>query len=302
MICQICGNYFKNIRSLGKHLFHSHKEVSKKQYYDEYIKEMSHICICGKEKKFRNLGEGYREYCSVKCRGENAKPVKFWLGKKQSEKIIEKRISNTDQKKKEEKRKQTMLEKYGVDNPAYVEDFKKKMLIRKKPLPPRTEEHSRKIIESKIRNGTLRHSNDTKRQISVSLEKYYQEGDGQSVVLGKTASNGRGHLVGKYKNILYRSSYELLFLLFCEKNNIEIQSCENKERRVRYIFKGKKHWYYPDFYLPKQNICVEIKPNSMMNDTFYAKKAAAEKIYEKYIVITENELIDEEYLYEYICS
>lgn len=298
--CAICQKDFKDLRSLGKHIFYSHKHISKKEYYDAHIKEMSPICICGKEKKFRGLGEGYRDYCSVKCRSENIEPTKFWLGKKQPKSVIDKRIKNTNQKEKERKRKNTMIEKYGVDNPSFVPEFAEKMKLRSKPLPPRKKEHSDKIVESKRKNNTLKHSKSTRKRISETLEKYYQNGDDQSVVMGKIASNGRGHLVGKYKGILYRSSYELTFLVLCDKFNIEVESCENKERRVRYIYKGKKRWYYPDFYLPKLDICVEIKPSSMMNEIFHIKKEFAEKIYNRYIVITEKELTDEELLYEYL--
>lgn len=306
MICQICNISLKNKNGLGKHLYRSHKNITKKYYYDKYIKEISSICKCGKEKKFRGLGEGYRKYCSVSCRSSDqvirSKLSKAKKGKKQSAEIIEKRIKNTNQIAKEASRKKTMMERYGVDNPSLVPEFFEKMKVKNKKFPPRTPEHSQKIISSKRKNGTLNHSNSIRTKISNSLNKYYQQDDNQSITLGSLPSNGRGHKSGHYDGILYRSSYELLFILFCKKNKIKIESCENKKRRVRYIYEGKKRWYYPDFYLPELDICIEIKPQSMMNDLFYTKKKFAEKIYKNFVVLTENELYDEAKLNEYFLS
>lgn len=306
MKCKICGIEIKNFNSLGKHLFHSHKGITKKEYYDTYISEVSAICDCGEEKRFRGLGEGYRRFCSVRCRSSDAK-VKEKLrlvniGRKQSVETVKKRIKNTDQYKKEQTRKNTMLEKYGVDNPSQLEEVKvvlsEKSTGRKRP--PRTVKHSKKIIESKRRNGTLNQSDSTRSKISNALNRYYQEGNDQSITVTSLPSNGRGHKTGYYKDVLYRSSYELLFLMFCDKNGINVESCESKDRRVRYEFEGKKRWYYPDFYLTDYNICVEIKPSSMMNDLFTAKKMAAEQVYNNFMVITEHELADEVKLNEYL--
>ena len=305
MICKICEYTAKNANSLGKHIHHSHKNMSKEEYYNKYIANISHICECGNVKKFRGLGEGYRKFCSVECRSKNIEVRKRMSisqkGKTQSKEHIEKRIKNTDQDKKEKKRKHTMLEKYGVENPAQITEVKN--ILSEKSLGrkiPRTLAHSKKIIDSKRKNGTLFHSNATRSKITHSLNNYYQTGDNQSVTVSSLPSNGRGHKTGFHNNILYRSSYELAFIIFCERNNILLESCENKERRVRYTYEGKRRWYYPDFYLPELDICVEIKPLTMMNDLFYAKKNSAEQQYNNFLVITENELIDEVYLYEHL--
>jgi hypothetical protein len=286
-------------------------------YYDKFIALVSPVCECGNEKKFRGLGEGYRTFCSVKCMNSNSdirKQRSFnakyqivrgtTIGRKQSQETIRKRIENTDQSKKEKTRKKTMLEKYGVDNPSQLEEVK--AIVSQKGTgrkhPPRRPEHIKKIVESKKRNGTLSHSNSTRAKISRSLNEYYQNGDDQSITTTSIPSNGRGHKTGFHKGILYRSSYELLFIIFCEKNNIRIESCETKERRVRYEYEGKKRWYYPDFYLPDLDACVEIKPSSMMNELFYVKKKYAEQVYNNFVVLTERELSNEEYLNEYFCA
>ena len=90
VICKLCLSEFKNYNGLAKHIFHQH-DISKKEYYDKHIGIINSICICGKEKKFRNIGEGYRTYCSPQCRSNNIEPSKPWLGIKQTQELIDKR-------------------------------------------------------------------------------------------------------------------------------------------------------------------------------------------------------------------
>jgi hypothetical protein len=304
MICQICGVEVKNFNSLGKHLFHSHKDITKEEYYGLYISEVSDTCECGEKKKFRGLGEGYRRFCSSRCASNNEQVreanIRASIGKKQSQETIDKRIANTDQAKKEHNRKTTMVERYGVEYSSQIPEAREKisgaLRGRKAPRKPGQQE---KIVASKKKNKTTTHKSTARAKISESLNRYYQNGEDQSVTLSSIPSNGRGHKTGFHKGILYRSSYELAFIIFCEKNSIDIESCENKERRVRYVYNGKKHWYYPDFYLTAYDTCVEIKPTSMMNDLFHTKREAGEQAYSRYVVLTENELCDEEKLREY---
>lgn len=101
-ICKICNTELKNINGLAKHIYNQHS-ISKEEYYNKYVKETSPICICGKKKKFRHLGEGYRTYCSPKCRSNHIEPTKYWEGKKQPQSMID-------------KRRNSMIEKYGVAN------------------------------------------------------------------------------------------------------------------------------------------------------------------------------------------
>lgn len=100
-ICNICKKEFNNVNGLAKHI--RNHNISKKEYYDIYIKEVSQICKCGAAKKFRNLGEGYREYCSPKCRSNHIAPTSYWTGRTQPQSLID-------------KRRDTMVERYGVSN------------------------------------------------------------------------------------------------------------------------------------------------------------------------------------------
>jgi len=104
----------------------------------------------------------------------------------------------------------------------------------------------------------------------------------------------------------YRSSYELRFMEYCFANKIDYQSAENKEFRLEYIVEGKRHWYYPDFYLEKYDCVIEIKPESLLtNDTVLNKISTGMQNY-RFFVITEEELenlddffeeLEDEYFY-----
>jgi len=73
-----------------------------------------------------------------------------------------------------------------------------------------------------------------------------------------------GHFNGNY----FRSSLELLYLIYWYVNNIEIINAETKRFRVEYIgTDDTHHTYSPDFYLCEQNTLVELKPEKLHTNT-----------------------------------
>lgn len=99
MKCMICDKELKNANGLAKHLHNQHN-ISKEDYYKKYINETSGKCLtCGKDTTFRNIGQGYLKYCSLKCRPTTS----YWTGKKQPKEMID-------------KRRDTLVERYGVAN------------------------------------------------------------------------------------------------------------------------------------------------------------------------------------------
>lgn len=87
-ICKICG---KEVKNVSIHIAKSHG-IHPKDYYDMFFKkENDGIChVCGKPTNFRTLDIGYYRYCSSAC-GQRSSEVK-------------------------EKKIQTCLERYGVEN------------------------------------------------------------------------------------------------------------------------------------------------------------------------------------------
>lgn len=302
-VCKICNEEFDNLKALSAHVTQKHN-ITSKEYYDKYLKKEGEgeCVVCGKETTYRNAGTGYLKNCSAECRDKN-KDIKrdYWKGKKQSKETIEKRIKNTDQQKKEECRKQTMLETYGVDNPTKM-DFVKKLLSEKatgRELP-RTKEWQNKIIKSKRNNGTLKHSEETKNKISKKLKNYYQNDKDRSKFISH--STNKRHMCGWYNDIYFRSSLELSFLI--QNSDKYIKSCETKEYGIEYYHNDKRKIYYPDF--TDGEIIYEIKPSSLLNykDNVSKISIGKEKYGDKYQIITEKECpyVSKEIIFDYICK
>lgn len=289
--CKICNQEFKNLKALSTHFNLKHGLVAK-EYYDLYLlKENEGICsVCTEETTFRNIGVGYLKTCSFKCSSldkENRKKrSESKKGKKQTQNTINKRINNTNQELKELSRKNTMLTKYGVDNPMKLDEVKNKVigkLIGTKQ--DRTEEWQQNIILSKRKNGTLKHSSETKKKISNSLDKHYAENLDREKYI--SSSNNLKHLSGWYNGLYFRSSLELSFLV--NNSHKSFSSCEIKKYGVTYLAKNKFKKYYPD-YTDGESI-YEIKPTSLLNFAFNQDKitAAKERFGDSYKVITEQE-------------
>ena len=80
-------------------------------------------------------------------------------------------------------------------------------------------------------------------------------------------------LVSKYKgdprNIVYRSSWEYKFMLWCDKTR-SVQEWGSEEIAIPYIspVDGKRHKYYPDFYVKVngKKYMVEVKPSKQTKE------------------------------------
>lgn len=221
-ICKICNKKLKNANGLAKHITNQHN-ITKEEYYNEYIKEVSPYCKCGKRKKFRDLGVGYLKYCSMKCRSKYNEPTKYWEGKKQPQEMID-------------ARRNTLIEKYGVCNGFLVNQ----------------------------------------------------------------------HTVAEnYKGIVCRGEWEKTFIDFCEHYNLKVEV----PKKIDYNYEGRQRYYYPDFYLPKFDLIVEIKSTYtylLHADMNAAKQhAAIAQGYDIVFIDEENGLKDKQLwseLYEYLCS
>jgi len=289
--CEICKETFNNLKDLSTHLNFRHS-ISSKEYYDKYLinSDEGKCSVCSGETTYRGLGVGYLKTCSLECRNLSKefreKQSKAKKGKKQSKETIEKRIKNTNQTKKEGNRKQTMIDKYGVDNPTKLNSVKKILSEKNKGRGlPRTDEWQNNIIKAKRNNGTLKHSDETKNKIRNTLNKHYSENLDREKYISK--SNNINHLSGWYNGLYFRSSLELSFLV--NNHDKVFLSCENNKYKIIYNDNGKQRVYYPDFTYGE--LIYEIKPTSLL-DTHINKLKIQEgiKVYgDNYKVITEIE-------------
>lgn len=123
----------------------------------------------------------------------------------------------------------------------------------------------------------------------------------------------RSHFKGKYtpknpekysgnvKQIIYRSSWERLFMVYCDKKE-SILKWSSEEIKIPYIHDKKNRTYYPDFWvymIDKNNNLVEklieIKPHYQRTmKVNKAKWSAAEEYCQEnsmeFLVMTEREL------------
>lgn len=173
-----------------------------------------------------------------------------------------------------------------MNNPSKLEIIKDKIsLANKGKIVDRNTEWQTKIIDSKRKNGTLKHSTETKSKIVDSLNKYHKENLDREKYI--STSNNVKHLNGWYDGLYFRSSLELSFLV----NNYDkiFSSCEIKKYVVRYSANNKIKSYYPDY--TDGEVIYEIKPSSLLKFGLNQDKiiAAKEKFGDKYKVITEQE-------------
>ena len=88
--CLECGQKIRSFLGFPKHLSCRHG-LTTKAYYDKYLKKPEEeICSCGEQTAFLNINLGYREFCSHEC------------------------ANGSDDVR--DRRKQTTIEKYGVEN------------------------------------------------------------------------------------------------------------------------------------------------------------------------------------------
>ncbi len=174
-----------------------------------------------------------------------------------------------------EKIKQINLEKYGVENPFQSEIIKEKIkqinlekyganwVVESKHFKLKYKENS--LIKYGVESPN---SSDIVKcnKISSSLKKYGVENPMQnSSVIEKCEVSCK-----RYKEFIFPSGriekvqgYEpqcLLYLLNIEKikeDDIVLKKCEKP--KIRYLFKNKIKFYFPDIYIQSQNRIIEVK-------------------------------------------
>ncbi len=142
--------------------------------------------------------------------------------------------------------KSNCLKKYGVENVFQHKDIKNK--IRETNLKKYGIEYYQKTNEFKIKYK------------KTCLYKYGVESPMQAFEIHNKQQIS-SFKCKRYNMFFYRGTYELDFIKFCENNNIEII----KPDKVKYSKDGKIHYYFPDFYIPKYNLLIEIKSTYYFN-------------------------------------
>jgi len=296
-ICPICSKNCDTLRSISLHINKSHQKNTKNVLFDVYPELFRNCLYCNNKIPSYITDKQSNKCCDAKC-------ISLWRKSiKQSQETINKRIQNTDQKKKEQTRQKTMIKNYGsllyVPNPK---ERSKKLSQALKGIK-HTQEHHAKVTKSKIKNGTIKHTQETKDKIRKKVTKALNDPNfDKSRLISHNKNNSNQ---GYYKGFYCRSSYEKLFVDFCEEYNIELLSAENNNYAVKYESDGKIRTYFPDFYLVNFDLVVEIKPISMYNHGDNLTKFVEAKKKYRFEVLTEEEHIlnkkNWNLLYEHLC-
>lgn len=145
--CKICGNEYKSISSLAKHVKASHG-ITSEEYYCKYMGNIKGICFCGKPTKYRNMNKGYNVHCSSKCayhdkdvknKRESTNLDRFGVKNAVASSIVQDKVKRSLLKKygvdspakidgHSERYKNNFMEKYGVENPMHLDEVKSKVI------------------------------------------------------------------------------------------------------------------------------------------------------------------------------
>lgn len=94
--------------------------------------------------------------------------------------------------------------------------------------------------------------------------------------------------IGNYKNIIYRSLWELKFMNYCDLNQ-NIIKWSSEEISIPYVspIDNRIHRYYPDFFIKYKNSSgelkesvIEIKPKKQVKSPDMNKRRTQKQLYE----------------------
>lgn len=109
---------------------------------------------------------------------------------------------------------------------------------------------------------------------------------------GKPAPKGSGGGIdGWYNNFYFRSLLELSFLIEMKNKGVTVETAETSKFKIKYEINGVIKNYFPDFYLPSENLIIEVKPFNRINEPINLLKfEAANKTYDNFKVISERDI------------
>ena len=258
-ICEECGLICKRKTNFSRHIKLKHNGT--KNYFDKWLKDEKDICkICSKITNYINFKKGYKNYCCVTCKNKYNKI----RTEEQCIKIFG--VKTTWQlESTKQKIKQVKKERYGDENYLNKEQTKK---------------------TKKERYGDENYNNQEKLK-QTCLERYGVEYGLQNTEINlKQQKTAYKLKYFKDTNIYYRASFELDFL---EKHYPLFPDIQNA-KSIKYLFNGKQHYYFPDFYIPSLNLIIEIKNSYLAKKDkkeIKAKKKATIANSFKYIMIVD---------------
>jgi hypothetical protein len=231
-----------NVKMIGNHIGRY-----RRLGYDCKVNEIVEVRIEDLAKGSHSLVSVTCDYCFIE------KSLKYYIYNKCIEFDGNYYCSNCSY----EKVKKLNLSKYGTEHTLSLEDVKLKRIL---TLESKYGiDNISKISQTKVKNtkqnkyGSSSYNNRNKAKETM-ISKYGVE-NSQHISHLFNKQQISGYKLKKYNNLLYRGSYELDFIIFCEKNNILLENGPS----IRYHYQEKNKTYHSDFYLPDYNLICEIK-------------------------------------------
>lgn len=244
--CQICDRQFSKFSfSFHSHLKNKHKLTSK-EYYDKYLKsDNEELCsTCNKSAKFQSIGSGYRNTCgNKKCIStlrKNTNLLKYGTNTPAESNIIKEKCRNL------------MLEKYGVEHALQNEQSKRKMKLTCLKNFGKENAAQSDVIKDKIKKTCIRkygvsHHMQNREILEKFVECNYKF---------KTYALPSGEII---KIQGYEDRFLDEYFAHGGKEENIVWSRKEVPKIYYYTSDGKKHRYYPDFFIPKDNLIIEVK-------------------------------------------
>lgn len=254
--------------------------------------------VCNKEIEiFRSYSRGYEKHCSRTCR-QKAR----WKNIPQHEREATKRKREQTNLEKfgnihsfasgqvKENIKKSMIKNWGVENPSQSKELKAKAdasrLKTHGVVNPGQPQNAKK---SRIRALGVENPFSSRR-IQEQIKETNLERDGvehpfqevsifEKAIKFRTktyiASNGKKYLLQGFENV----ALEILLKELSEEDIVCSRSEMSKIFKCFYEFNGKRR-YYPDFYVPSENLVIEVKSKFSLNREFEKNRAKMKAIKE----------------------
>jgi hypothetical protein len=253
-------------------------------YHDE-----EYICkICSKENQKITMLEKYGVEYALQSEQFKNKAKKTWIKNLGVDHPSKSKIIR-------DKFTKTMINRYGcknaLENVNIINKLKIKNFDKYGMYFVETEEFKIKSINTCLEKYNVEkylQSDDKKNKSKKTcLEKYGVEFSTQNIeILNKILKTSKKMIMYKDTSLFYQGSYEKNFLELCEKLNL-IKDIK-RGFAIKYIFNDKKLLYFPDFYLSKINLIIEIKSSywyKIHEERNILKQKTCEELGYNYILI-----------------
>ena len=293
--CEICNKTYKSRMSIMNHIIRTHHYTGQ-QYYDEFYKQgQEGLCEnCKQPTKFLNIEDGYAKCCSIKCAmpGRAKRNIEKYGYPDNFHNPKINKLSHTDKTNK--KRKQTMLDRYGVDSYMKTIDFKNKSKVYQDKNKDSMKEHrqktmikkygvkynfNRKEVIDKNKIATTTNAAKEKRKHTL-LERY-----GVDCILKlpeiQEKAQKNSHTPEAISKIHANRDYRQIAIATAKtkkengnKSKLELafeQKCN--ELNIKYIaeYSDERYPFACDYYLPDLDCFIEIHGSWVHTDHIYNK-------------------------------